>query len=304
VGSHPDENLTFEQVIDRVPGGVMENGDLNMVVAPSPLFGLDCVTDPMYMCPSPIQPMSFDEYWEWFSSEFHTPTLAKINTCRLGDELETAGIKASSNVHYEEYNRLLGKQVEEGSSEDRCALLGNGMLHIKAPNLVPQPDSIDTVQFDNVEYIIYEEETHVTCCVYRRGDPKSELTFSWRTVKGKREPSDIYVEQSGTEVMKPGQHKVGFRIEFHKSDHWDLMLREFVQIETVTSANQERRCGIGEVWECCFVILNNDPFPEGLDPAKVDDETGACLPPSQPTLERVSGLTRSILPSPLSRLSW
>ena len=63
------------------------------------------------------------------------------------------------------------------------------------------------------------------------------------------------------------------QVVFHHNDHWDVAARLFVLLEAPV-ASDGRPVAVGELGRTSIVILNDDKFPNGKDPAAIDPETG------------------------------
>lgn len=63
------------------------------------------------------------------------------------------------------------------------------------------------------------------------------------------------------------------QVGFHDNANWDVAARLFVLLEDPV-ASDNRTVAVGELGRTSIVILNDDKFPYGRDPAEIDSATG------------------------------
>ena len=124
------------------------------------------------------------------------------------------------------------------------------------------PDSEDTrdlVAFTQVEFLVSEAEPEITISVARRGPATEALEVKWHTENANIAPAS-YIDQSGVASWAPGEKKTTIVLQVIDNPQWSTESFQFVVLEP-----PEGNAVLGELFKTSMVILNDDPFPQGVE---------------------------------------
>jgi len=125
-------------------------------------------------------------------------------------------------------------------------------------------DATDLVAFAAVEYICSESEPEVELTVARRGPGTQALTIAWTSDNGTIGEGS-YHYQEGTITFEPGQMKTPLMLKVFDNPNWSTEGLQFIMLTKPAEDDTTATWVAGELWRTSVVILNDDPFPQGVE---------------------------------------
>ena len=180
----------------------------------------------------------------------------------MGDvEMPAGGAKPAHDLIKTEVE-LHGERVEASTANYAKICVAR-----EAPAEVDDPR--DSVAFTQVEFLVSEADPSIDLAIARRGPATEALTVKWITENMNCAPGS-YKEQSGTATFQPGEKKITITLEVLDNPQWSTESFQIVKILDELPASAI----LGELYKTTMVILNDDPFPQGVE--DTTDQVGAA----------------------------
>ena len=149
---------------------------------------------------------------------------------------------------------------------------GYAKLCVAREPLPETEDSRDLVAFTQVEFLVSEAEDHIDIQIARRGPATATLEVEWIT-ENANTPPDIYFEQTGKATFAPGEKKVTITLVVGDNPQWSTEAFQYVKL---LEPADKSAAVLGELFKTTLVILNDDPFPQGVEDLS-DQARSTCL---------------------------
>ena len=180
----------------------------------------------------------------------------------MGDvEMPASGAKAPQDIVKTDVE-LHGERVEATTAN-------YAKICVARDSPAEVDDPRDSVAFTQVEFLVSEAEPSIDLAIARRGPATEELTVKWVTENMNCAPGS-YKDQTGTATFAPGEKKVIITLEVLDNPQWSTESFQIVRILDELPASAL----LGELYKTTMVILNDDPFPQGVE--DLDDQVGAA----------------------------
>ena len=127
---------------------------------------------------------------------------------------------------------------------------------------------VSVISFDALEYLVMEGSKEAELVVQREGNADGIVAVNWYN-ENENTSDESFSKQSGTVAFGPGQRKAKIVVELHDDGNWNLEATQTVKLSLPAKSES---IILGVVSQANLVVLNDDPFPNGLPIEKKEDK--------------------------------